>query len=135
MKTELVLKNDLSAIPLMEEFVSRAGAAAGVSPERIDMLVLAVEEAVTNVINYAYGDREGDIVLTAGRQGDSLVFEIKDQGEPFDPTQVSGPDVTLPASEREPGGLGLFLIRKIMDGVHYRREGDMNVLTLTKQLE
>lgn len=135
MKTEIVLKNNIREIPRMEEFVNQAGTAAGVAPERIDMLVLAVEEAMTNVINYAYGDREGEIILTAERQGNAIVFEIKDQGKAFDPTQVGEPDVSLPAAEREPGGLGLFIIRKLMDGVHYRREQDTNVLTLTKQIE
>lgn len=135
MKTEIVLKNNIREIPRMEEFVNQAGTAAGVAPERIDMLVLAVEEAMTNVINYAYGDREGEIILTAERQGNALVFEIKDQGKAFDPTQVEEPNVSLPAAEREPGGLGLFIIRKLMDGVHYRREQDTNVLTLTKQID
>lgn len=135
MKTELVLKNDIREIPSLEEFVSQTGTQEGVPPEGIDMLILALEEAVTNVINYAYGDGEGEITLTAERQGDALVFEIKDQGEAFDPTQVGEPDVTLPAEERQLGGLGLFLIRKIMDGVHYRRIQDTNILTLTKQIE
>lgn len=135
MKTELVLKNDIREIPRLEEFVSQTGTQEGVPPEGIDMLILALEEAVTNVINYAYGDGEGEITLTAERQGDALVFEIKDRGEAFDPTQVGVPDVTLPAEERQLGGLGLFLIRKIMDGVHYRRIQDTNILTLTKQIE
>lgn len=135
MKTELVLKNDIREIPRLEEFVSQTGTQEGVPPEGIDMLILALEEAVTNVINYAYGDGEGEITLTAERQGDALVFEIKDQGEAFDPTQVGEPDVTLPAEERQLGGLGLFLIRKIMDEVHYRRIQDTNILTLTKQIE
>ena len=94
MKTEIVLKNNIREIPRMEEFVNQAGTAAGVAPERIDMLVLAVEEAMTNVINYAYGDREGEIILTAERQGNAIVFEIKDQGKAFDPTQVGEPDVS-----------------------------------------
>lgn len=135
MKTELVLKNDIREIPRLEEFVSQTGTQEGVPPEGIDMLILALEEAVTNVINYAYGDGEGEITLTAERQGDALVFEIKDRGKAFDPTQVGEPDVTLPAEERQLGGLGLFLIRKIMDGVHYRRIQDTNILTLTKQIE
>lgn len=135
MKTELVLKNDIREIPRLEEFVNQTGTQEGVPPEGIDMLILALEEAVTNVINYAYGDGEGEITLTAERQGDALVFEIKDRGEAFDPTQVGEPDVTLPAEERQLGGLGLFLIRKIMDGVHYRRIQDTNILTLTKQIE
>ena len=133
-KTTLVLKNDIQEIPRMNEFVNRACKAADVSPEHIDMLILAVEEAVTNVINYAYGNQEGDISLTIEQQEKTLVFEIKDQGKAFDPTQVKEPDVTQPVSEREPGGMGLLLIRKIMDGVHYRRIQNSNVLTLTKQI-
>ena len=76
MKTEIVLKNNIREIPRMEEFVNQAGTAAGVAPERIDMLVLAVEEAMTNVINYAYGDQEGEIILTAERQGNQKTDSV-----------------------------------------------------------
>ena len=70
----------------------------------------------------------------AERQGDSLVFELSDCGRPFDPTQVPEADVTLPAGERQEGGLGLFLVKWIMSEVRYRRVGNENRLTLMKQI-
>ena len=97
------------------------------------MVLLAVEEAVTNVIRYAYGDGEGLIRLTAACRDGNLVFELRDSGQAFDPTQVPEADVTLPAEERTPGGLGLLLVRRIMDEVRYQRTDGENRLTLVKK--
>ena len=134
MKMELTMKNDIAEILRLEDFVKQACTQCGVSPDEAEMVLLAVEEAVTNVIRYAYGDEEGSVRLVAERQGDSLVFELSDCGRPFDPTQVPEADVTLPAGERQEGGLGLFLVKRIMSEVRYRRVGNENRLTLMKQI-
>lgn len=134
MKMELTMKNDIEEILRLENFVKQACTQCGVSPDEVEMVLLAVEEAVTNVIRYAYGNEEGSVRLVAERQGDSLVFELSDCGRPFDPTQVPEADVTLPAEERQEGGLGLFLVKRIMSEVRYRRAGNENRLTLMKQI-
>ena len=99
-------------------------------------LNLVLEEAVSNVILYAYPQGEQqEIVLTAQTSDKSLIFVLTDSGKEFDPTQVPDTDVTLSAEEREIGGLGIFLIRQIMDKVDYQRREGKNVLTLCKHLD
>lgn len=130
---ELVLENRLTEILRLEDFVKQAGQRAGIPADETEMVLLAVEEAVTNVIRYAYGDGEGLIRLTAACRDGNLVFELRDSGRAFDPTQVPEADVTLPAEERTPGGLGLLLVRRIMDEVRYQRTDGENRLTLVKK--
>ena len=98
-------------------------------------LNLALEEAVTNVILYAYPKEEQkDIFISANMSDNILIFVLTDSGKEFDPTKVPDADITLPAEEREIGGLGIFLIRQIMDTVEYQRVDGKNVLSMSKQL-
>ena len=94
---------------------------------------LALEEAVVNVINYAYPVGEkGDILINADTDGHEVRFTITDSGYPFDPTTVLEPDTTLDAQNRPIGGLGILLSRKLMDSISYVRKDGKNVLSLTK---
>ncbi len=134
MKTELTLRNCISETARLKEFVLTAGKLAGIEYDSAEKLLVAVEEAVTNIILYAYAERNGDIHLTAWTQDGCLTFEIRDKGIAFDPTAAGNTDITLPAEKRQIGGLGLFLIREIMDGINYRRCGDENILVLWKHI-
>lgn len=100
-------------------------------------LRLSIEEAVENVVRYAY---EGGIGwLEAGTSLDhdrlTLTIELRDAGVPFNPLAQDDPDITLGAQEREIGGLGIFLCKKMMDSINYRYENGNNVLTMTKQIK
>ena len=96
---------------------------------------LALEEAVTNVISYAYPEgTEGEIKVDAIARKDSLRFTISDFGQEFDPTATPEVDTSLALEDRPIGGLGIHLVRKIMDRVSYKRQDDMNILTLTKTI-
>jgi anti-sigma regulatory factor (Ser/Thr protein kinase) len=96
---------------------------------------LALEEAVVNIIDYAYPkDVVGEIVVTAAIADNTLQVTITDSGRPFDPTMAPEPDTTLPLEQREIGGLGIHLIRNIMDSVTYIRLPSANCLSLTKRL-
>jgi anti-sigma regulatory factor (Ser/Thr protein kinase) len=98
-------------------------------------LNLVMEEAVTNIINYAFNDSgEHKIKISLSLGKNILTVRIKDDGIYFDPTSREPPDISLPATERPVGGLGIFLISQIMDTVHYSREKNLNVLTLTKKI-
>ena len=99
-------------------------------------LRLSIEEAVENVVRYAY---EGGIGwLEAGTSLDKdkllLTVELRDAGVPFNPLEREDPDITLSAEEREMGGLGIFLCKQMMDSITYRYEDGNNILTMTKKI-
>jgi anti-sigma regulatory factor (Ser/Thr protein kinase) len=98
-------------------------------------LNLVLEEAVSNVIFYAYPDGEMHTITISFSLADKeLSVVIEDEGIPFDPTKMKKPDINLTADERPIGGLGIFLISKIMDNVSYERVEGKNSLTLKKKL-
>lgn len=105
-------------------------------PDSLAMnLNLVMEEALSNIIYYAYNDSAEHkirISISLGRQG--LTIRIKDDGIPFDPSSHLQPDISLPAMDRPVGGLGIFLISKFMDTVHYSRKNNLNILTITKKI-
>ena len=105
------------------------------SPDIVFNLNLVLEEAVVNVINYAYPKEEHQyIYLSASMKDGSIVLVLTDTGKEFDPTAAPEADITLSADERQIGGLGIFLIRQIMNEVKYERIEGKNVLTLEKKL-
>ena len=98
-------------------------------------IALSVEEIFVNVANYAYGAGGGEAELRLSYEEGVLTVSLLDSGAPYDPLAKPDPDVTLPADERPIGGLGIFLVKKNMDGVRYRYENGRNVLTMTKKLQ
>ena len=105
------------------------------SAELGSSLNLALEEAVTNVILYAYPEgTEGEVFVDAAAADTAITFTITDGGKPFDPTSREEVDINAPLEERPVGGLGIHLVRRIMDDVRYERRGERNVLILTKIL-
>ena len=113
-------------------FVSDFAKAEGFTPKRIREIELATEEALINIFNYAYPDDEtGEVEVRCWMEdSSSLVIDILDTGKPFDIQAVPEPDLTLDISERKIGGLGIYLIKKMVSEVQYRREGGSNILTL-----
>ena len=99
-------------------------------------LQLALEEAMVNVINYAYENGRANIDnnFSITSDGKSITFVLTDNGMPFDPTKVDNPDTTLGVEERTIGGLGIFLVTNIMDSVTYKRHSNRNILTMTKNI-
>ena len=135
MKKQIILGNRISELPTLTAFIESCGEEWQVRPEVVFNLQLALEECVTNVIMYAYPPEEQHTLqVTAELQAPDLIFTIEDSGVPFDPTQVAEADTSLSAEERPIGGLGIFLVRQLMDSVEYRRDGDRNLLTLRKQV-
>lgn len=133
-KAALIMRNDIQQIPTLSEWMETIGI-----PEELNMpMNLALEEIVSNVMLYAYPGKSGQVLVegTKGEwaNGERLVFTITDSGIAFDPTQKEEVDTTLSAEEREIGGLGIHLVRQIMDEVHYERVDDKNVLTLIKNI-
>jgi anti-sigma regulatory factor (Ser/Thr protein kinase) len=113
-------------------FVSDYASTEGFAQKRVREIELATEEALINIFHYAYPDDETGEVEVRCRMEDqsSLVIDILDTGQPFDIQSVPEPDLTLDVSERKIGGLGIYLIKKMVSEVRYRREGGSNILTL-----
>lgn len=99
-------------------------------------LRLSIEEAVENVVRYAYDGGIGWLEADIHFDQDALLLtiELRDAGTPFNPLEKEDPDVTKRAEDREVGGLGIFLCKKMMDSIEYRYENGNNVLTMTKKV-
>ena len=133
MKKSIVLNADLQEVPRLNAFVEEACKSAGFDESVTLQINMAVEEAVVNVMKYAYQpEQRGDITIEAASYDECLRFSIIDSGKPFDPTVQSEVDTTLPAMEKKVGGLGIHLIRQTMDSINYERMDNLNVLTLRK---
>lgn len=135
MTESITLHNDINEVGLLGEWVEQMGEFFQLPPSAVFQLNLALEEAVVNVMNYAYPGQQGMPIYLSAHDGEAnrLVIELEDEGMPFDPTQTDEPDVTLSAEDRPIGGLGIFLVKNFMKDVTYRRTGDRNVLVMTYQ--
>ncbi|MBO4844438.1 MAG: SpoIIE family protein phosphatase [Bacteroidales bacterium] len=134
-RRSLVLRNDIQQIPHLAEFILSIADEKHLGNSVATNLNLALEEAVTNVMLYAYPkDTEGIIEIEALIKDNSLIFKVMDSGKPFDPTSVPEVDVTKDLADRPIGGLGIHLVRKIMDEVRYSREDGRNIFTMIKNI-
>jgi serine/threonine-protein kinase RsbW len=116
----LCLAAELENLAVIRSFVRESAAALGVGPAGTSDVVLAVDEAATNVIVHGYRGRQGTIEIEVAREAMDVVVRVRDNAPPFDPTGAPSPDVTRPLEERLPGGLGIYLIRQYMDEVVHR---------------
>ena len=103
-------------------------------PELQTQIDLAVEEIFVNIANYAYQPASGSAVVSIA-VGEEAVIRFEDAGKPYNPLERPDPDLDKPLMERDIGGLGIFLVKKIMDKVDYRRIDNKNVLVMTKKIE
>ena len=135
MRKNIVLPNDTQEVPRLNAFVEEACQSVGFAPDVTMQITVAVEEAVVNVMKYAYPpEQHGDVTIEAASNDVHLKFTIIDSGKPFDPTVQAEVDTTLSADERNIGGLGIHIIRQNMDSINYERMGSLNVLTLSKKI-
>ena len=132
----LTLPNDVQATPQLAAFVDEVCQELNFDASQTMQMNLAVEEAVVNVMNYAYPKgTEGDVTIDAIANNERLKFVITDSGVPFDPTAQGEADTTLSVEERPIGGLGIHLVRHYMDSINYERTDGHNVLTLRKRIQ
>jgi serine/threonine-protein kinase RsbW len=131
---ELDVKPEVGEVAHLIEWVGSRCAAEGLAEDVAFKLTLAVEEAVINVISHAFTGLPAphSITVQLDVAAQSVAAEIIDNGRPFDPTLVPDPDLSLPVEERRPGGLGIHLMRNMMDRVDYRRSDGTNILRLKK---
>ena len=135
-QNSIVLPNDTQEVPRLNTFVSDMCNSLDAPLDVTAQVQLAVEEAVVNVMDYAYpAGTRGELTVEVQADDEQLQFIIRDTGIPFDPTTTPEIDTTLSAKDRPIGGLGIHLVRQIMDDVQYRRIGEFNVLTLIKKYQ
>ena len=131
---ELNVEPQVSEIPRLLDWVEACCGAEGIPDELRYRIMLALDEAVTNVINHAFADVPPPHLIRVRLDitDQLLAAEVIDNGLGFDPTTAPDPDLTLPLEQRTPGGLGIHLMRHVMDRLHYKHEAGSNTLRLEK---
>nr|WP_320160317.1 ATP-binding protein [uncultured Methanoregula sp.] len=129
----LTIRPDLDEIAGISTALEQVMKTHSFGEEEILDTQLAVEEAITNVIVHGYEGREGEIVIACRATKGIVEIQIEDKAPPFDPLSLPEPDLTASVDDRKIGGLGIFLIRQVMDDIVYRHEDNKNILILVKR--
>ncbi|MFC1850651.1 ATP-binding protein [candidate division CSSED10-310 bacterium] len=117
----------------MIDFIRQGAQKYGFDEDSIETIHLASEEILVNIISYAYPSTSGDINITYNfNKDEGFRIELIDKGIPFDPLALADPDLDAALEDRKDSGLGIYLVRKIMDKVEYKRDQGQNVLAFTK---
>jgi serine/threonine-protein kinase RsbW len=118
----------------IRDLVAGVARQGGFTDKEVYSLQLAADEAASNIIEHAYEGVSGaSLDVNCEMQGDTLVIVMRDRGRTFDSSKVKQPNLKADLSERQIGGLGVYLMRKLMDEVHYENTGSDNVLTMIKR--
>ena len=134
-QAHITLMNDRMEIERLHESLQEYFTRFHIPPDVHFVIMLALDELLTNIISYAYPDtREHPIDIFLASDNWSIIIEISDDGTPFNPLEVEEPDLTVSIEERQIGGLGVHLVRKLMDSVEYQRHDDRNIFTMKKTL-
>jgi serine/threonine-protein kinase RsbW len=134
---ELKVKAILENVPRVTHIVAQAASNAGFGDQALYQIELAVDEACANVVEHAYPEGEsGEMEVSCYLDALRFVIRVRDWGPGFEPGAVDEPDVLAPLEERGLGGLGLFLVRQVMDDMHFRFDPEQgNELLMVKRLE
>jgi serine/threonine-protein kinase RsbW len=134
MTYSLRMDAQLENLSAIRDFVEETATRLNAMPAAIPNVVLAVDEMVTNIIEHGYQGQPGSIEIEVTTREDALIIRLRDQAPPFDPTTMPLPDLSIPFDDRPPGGLGIYLTRKVMDEVQHRVTATHgNDLMLVKQ--
>lgn len=134
LQRSITLPNNIETIPQLNELIDIMCEEVGLDMAMTMNINLAVEEAVVNVMSYAYPNSTGNVQVDIKANPQTVVITLTDSGIPFDPTKKSEVDTTLSVEERPIGGLGIHLVRQIMDSIRYERSDNQNILTLEKNI-
>jgi anti-sigma regulatory factor (Ser/Thr protein kinase) len=130
----MTIANRLSEVARLATAIETFGAAHGLHDDVVFAFNLALDEVLTNTISYGYdGVGERDIRVRLGVRAGVVQAQVEDDGRPFNPLNVPPPDLDAPLEDRPIGGLGLHIVRSLMDDVEYRHDGARNILTLRKR--
>jgi len=134
-QVETRILNRRDEMPVITGVINRFGLDNRLPPAAINDLKIALDEALNNIISYAYGqDQRSEILVRLTAEPCAIVVEIEDMGRPFDPLQAPAPDLGAPLAARKVGGLGVHFIKHLMDDITYARADGKNRLRLTKRL-
>ena len=129
------LKNSLSELDFLCENLEKYGQKIGLSKKLVFGINLALDELFTNIISYGFNDDQEHLIkVTIKPQKEVLCLRIEDDGIPFNPIEFETPDVACSVENCKIGGLGIHIMRKLMDDICYQRSDDKNILTLKKNL-
>lgn len=132
-ESTIVATNQLSELERVSHLVDAFGNTHGVAPKTIFEINVAIDEVLTNIISYAYPDGgDHEIIVHLSLTNGEFVVAVEDDGRPFNPLDLKLPDLDQSLAERPIGGLGIHLVRKVMDRLEYRREQDKNVFVMVK---
>ncbi len=134
MRTDITLKNDLIEIERLADRVRDFGRENRLSEDLVWEIRLVLEEIVTNIISYGYEDRADhaiDVNIVNSEQ--DITLRVRDDARPFNPLDQTVPDLERPLEERGDGGMGIHIVREIMDEIDYKREDDGNLLVMTRR--
>jgi len=130
-----VIANRIEELSVLAKKIEELAEEWELSMELAMNINLVIEEAVSNIIFYAFTDKKKyEIEISISLKKNKLLIEITDNGVPFNPTLQQQPDINLPVEERPVGGLGIFLITQIMDEIDYVRQNNQNILKLNKSI-
>ncbi len=131
---QLIIQNNINELNRVVEFLETVEEQWNLPPSIVLNINLVLEEALTNIIFYAYPQNtENEIEIELSEEDHKITIVITDRGIAYDPTKKEDPDIHLPLEERSVGGLGIFMIKNIMDKVSYQRIDNTNRLTLEKK--
>ena len=135
-KSELIVKSRTENLSLIRDFISSKASDAGLAGEEIENVMLAVDEACTNIIKHAYNSYpDGEIVIKLEYNSDKLLVTIIDHGSTFDPKGIPDPDLQKHYRNGRVGGLGMYLMKTLMDDVKYITvPGKYNQVLLSKRI-
>jgi anti-sigma regulatory factor (Ser/Thr protein kinase) len=128
---ELLVKANTENLDSVLSFIEES--CECLAPSVMTLFLIAAEEIFVNIANYAYGTGDGDVKITTYTDDELVTVEFHDTGIAYNPTEHADPDVTLSADEREIGGLGLLMVKKIADEFSYERKGNENILIVRKK--
>ncbi len=135
MKKEITIRNKVSELEHINRFIEEIGQELGLDMELQMNLNLVIEEMVANVIFYAYPEgTDASIDLVAESNGKELTFMLSDRGKEFDPTLKEDADPNVNPIDRRIGGMGIYIVKNIMNEVSYQRLEGKNLLTMTKTI-
>jgi len=136
MKKEICIRNQIGELERVNQFVEGIGEELGLDMELLMNLNLVLEEMVSNIIFYAYPEgTAADIELMAESDGRELTFVLTDRGKEFDPTAKDDADTDINPAERDIGGMGIYIVKNIMNNVSYQRLEGKNLLTMKKKIK